>query len=403
MDSSAFPSKKTETTAKIALIGGGPGALVAAIAFARRGIRTTVFERDAHPEVAPRFNPDRSYAIDITGHGLKALRHIDACTYFDEKMLRFKGIKVGKEAEEWNLPGWIGSRGDIVCTLMAVVEEKYSQWISCEFECRVTSVDVLIGSLTYESESNGALTKQFDFIIGADGAGSVVREAMLEQIPGFTTETQSLPIYCTMIELDRELDRVDKNYLYDLSVNPFFSFAGAITGGQRDDTIRWFGGVASNAPLEFSSTQEAQQFLSDSLPQVSQLASEEKIAAFAQRASINIGRTVTCSQLYGGKAVLIGDAAAAFPPIGQGANAAMESAMALDLCIGEVGNAPAQLIEAARLYNTRWKPEVDAVSWIAVKRLVEGVEASISALNLLKQSKSLEIPYSEVRRKAEHL
>ncbi|MEH2411143.1 NAD(P)-binding protein [Nostoc sp.] len=132
-----------EATAKIALVGGGPAALTAAIALARRGIRTTFFERDAHPEIAPRFNPDRSYAIDITGHGLKALRHIDACTYFDERVLQFKGIKLGREAGEWNLPGWIGSRGDILRSLMALVVEKYSEWISFEYECPVTSVDVL--------------------------------------------------------------------------------------------------------------------------------------------------------------------------------------------------------------------------------------------------------------------
>ncbi|HYN07029.1 MAG TPA: NAD(P)-binding protein [Vicinamibacterales bacterium] len=67
------------TDPRIALVGGGPASLVAAIGLARRGIRTSVFERDAHPEIAPRFNPDRSYTIDISGHGLKALRHIDAC------------------------------------------------------------------------------------------------------------------------------------------------------------------------------------------------------------------------------------------------------------------------------------------------------------------------------------
>jgi thioredoxin reductase len=57
----------TEGTPTIALVGGGPAALVAAIALARRGIRTSVFERDTHPEIAPRFNPDRSYTIDISG------------------------------------------------------------------------------------------------------------------------------------------------------------------------------------------------------------------------------------------------------------------------------------------------------------------------------------------------
>ena len=59
---------------RIAIVGGGPACLVAAIALARRGISTTVLERDAHPELAPRFSPDRSYTIDITGHGLRALQ-----------------------------------------------------------------------------------------------------------------------------------------------------------------------------------------------------------------------------------------------------------------------------------------------------------------------------------------
>ena len=170
-----------ETIAKIALVGGGPAALVAAIALARRGIRTTFFERDADPEVAPRFNPDRSYPIDITGHGLKALRHIDACAYFDAEMFQFKGIKLGREAGEWNLPGWIGSRGNIVRSLMALIVEKYSEYISYEFECRVTSVDVLTGSLTYESPSKGTLIEQFDLVVGSDGAGSIVRKALVEQ------------------------------------------------------------------------------------------------------------------------------------------------------------------------------------------------------------------------------
>ena len=44
---------------------------------------------------------------------------------------------------------------------------------------------------------------QFDLIIGADGAGSVVRPAMQAQIPRFTVECRSIPNYVTMIALDR--------------------------------------------------------------------------------------------------------------------------------------------------------------------------------------------------------
>jgi 2-polyprenyl-6-methoxyphenol hydroxylase-like FAD-dependent oxidoreductase len=108
--------------------------------------------------------------------------------------------------------------------------------------------------------------------------------------------------------------------------------------------------------------------------------------------------------------VLLGDAAAAFPPIGQGANGAMESAMMLDLCVSEVGSSPGGLREAATLYNARWKPEADAVAWMSIRSLFENrfhmLRASITTklgLSIFDQAKSVDVPYSEVRRKAERL
>jgi kynurenine 3-monooxygenase len=410
MDSSVNTANKTEGQAEIAFVGGGPAALVAAISLARRGVRTTVFERDVHPEVAPRFNPDRSYTIDISGHGLRALRHIEACSYFDERLIRFKGIKMMDQGTaEWSLPGWTGSRGDILRALMALAEEKYRELVRFEFESRVNAVDIHTGTLTYELRSGDATTKQFDFIIGADGAGSVVRNAMLEQVAEFTAEKKSFPNYCTMIELDRVGDQLDRHYLHGLSIRPF-CVAGAIKGEHGPDTARWFCAVGTKAKLAFSSAEEARSFFRERCPRILELASEKAIAAFAQRTCYHIGQKLTCSQLHGGKAVLIGDAAGPFPPIGQGVNAAMESAMVLDLCIEEVSRSPTELLEGARLYNTRWKPEADAVSWISEKSLFENrfheLRTQIAmrlGLHVVEQAKSADVPYSEVRRKAETL
>ncbi len=99
-----------------------------------------------------------------------------------------------------------------------------------------------------------------------------------------------------------------------------------------------------------------------------------------------------------------------FPPIGQGVNAAMESAMVLEQCIGEVGSVPDQLLEAASNYSSKWKPEADAVSWMSVKSLFENrfhmLRASITSklgVSIFSQAKSAEIPYSEVKRKAKRL
>ena len=234
--------------ATIALIGGGPSSLVAATALARRGIRTSVFERDPHPEQAPRFNPDRSYTIDISGHGLKAIRHIDAERSFDERMIPFKGLKMpGGRTEEWTLPGWTGSRGDILRSLMAVVD-RYHERIDLHFGCPVRAVDVDTGAVTFGAGS--ASMNQFDLIVGCDGAGSVVRQAMVQQVPGFRVETKSYPNYCTMIELDRVGDDMDPRYLHGLSVRPF-CVAGAIKpdAGSQNAALVLCGGNEGEADI----------------------------------------------------------------------------------------------------------------------------------------------------------
>ena len=228
-----------------------------------------------------------------------------------------------------------------------VRDDKYRDWIMLEFDCRVIAVDVETGIVTFDAGSN-APTRAFDFIIGGDGAGSVVRKAMREQVPGFTVETRSFPNYCTMIELDRVGDDMDPHYLHGLSVRPF-CVAGAIKADAGSD------GHAGSAPWARRPSRRSPHrkrrgsSFGMRVPRVLELTSDEKIAAFAERTCYHIGQTLTCSQLHGGKAVLLGDAAAAFPPIGQGVNAAMESAMVLDLCIGETGASADGLLEAADL------------------------------------------------------
>src|SRR6476661_4259118 len=106
MEPSPFPSEPVKSPGTIAILGAGPAGLLLAIALARRGLSATVIERDVPPDVAPRFNPNRSYTIDISGHGLKALRYIDAVAEFDRRMFRFKGLKIpGRGTENGPCPG----------------------------------------------------------------------------------------------------------------------------------------------------------------------------------------------------------------------------------------------------------------------------------------------------------
>ena len=87
--------------------------------------------------------PIASYTIDITGHGLRALRYVDATSYFDERMLAFNGIQYrGRVLEGWDKPGWTGTRGDIVRTLMAVASDRHERDVDFRFQCPVKSVAV---------------------------------------------------------------------------------------------------------------------------------------------------------------------------------------------------------------------------------------------------------------------
>jgi 2-polyprenyl-6-methoxyphenol hydroxylase-like FAD-dependent oxidoreductase len=168
--------------------------------------------------------------------------------------------------------------------------------------------------------------------------------------------------------------------------------------------------VGTRRHATYASTEEARSFFHRRVPRILELTSEEQVSAFTRRTCYHIGHKLTCSQLQGGRAVLIGDAAAPFPPIGQGVNAAMESSMVLDLCIGETGASPGGLLEAARLYDARWKPEAHAVSWISERSLFENpyhtaraLVASMLGISIFDRAKSVELPYSEVRRRAEGL
>lgn len=74
---------------------------------------------------------------------------------------------------------------------MAVLEKKHGGWADVEFESRVDSADTQAGTLTVSPKSGPVTTREFDLIVGADGAGSTIRSALQDQLPGFTVEAKA--------------------------------------------------------------------------------------------------------------------------------------------------------------------------------------------------------------------
>ena len=110
---------------RVAIVGLGPAGLTLALALsARPDVSVKVFEAAAAHDLAPTYNPDRSYTIDITGHGINAVNYVGATAAFDDELILFKGIfatfvpSFFKGAPRRTpCKGWTGSRGDI-CRVM---------------------------------------------------------------------------------------------------------------------------------------------------------------------------------------------------------------------------------------------------------------------------------------------
>ncbi len=381
---------------RIAIVGGGPGGLTAAICLARRGLPSTVFERESHPSRAQRFNPDRSYPIDITGHGLRAVRHIGAVNQFDAHMTGFRGIRYrGRTVDPWKEPGWIGSRGDITRTLMSVAEQRHLDLIDFVFDAAVHDLDLSTGEVA---------GRRFDLIIGADGSGSRVRAAMQDQVAGFSVATSSIPNFGLILELDHVADRLDKHFLNALALSPF-TMSGVVGDDSQPEGVRWLAVIGTNKPLAFTSPQQASAWLRRHLPKAADLAGPRAVADMSGRKAVPLGRRVTCSSLHGGRAVLLGDAAVTFPPIGQGGNASMESAMVLDQCL-----AAGPMDTVGPRFNAAWKPQADALAWLGwqvrYQNPLTSLRLAVAALtghNLATQTKISTRSYADVTRSARRL
>ncbi len=399
------------TRPNVLIIGGGPAGLTLAHALAKRDtLDITVVERDPTPFDCPT-TTDRSYTIDITGHGLRAIRYLGAIETFDRQLLAFKGVRARRPIRmdvPWTDHGWTGSRGDILKVLLGDLNAKYPGRVRFRWQTQVEAVDATSG----EVQIDGA-RETFDLVVGCDGAGAVTRNALAE-LPGLTLEKGSLPNYCMMVGLDQDTTALDPEWLYLMNGHPF-TVAGAVNGTDKHDP-RWFCMVGFNHEHRFGSgccgkrmdpVEEARRYFkryTEMLPYIS----DAELMRLVERKCHHIGRWVKCSALHGGKVVLLGDAGCAFPPVGQGINAAMESAIvfdqALEACGG--GGAPEQLVEAGARYNEQWKPEADAALWIATRwtfsniwKTAKMVLAEFLNCNVLSQAKHM--AYSEVYTQAQ--
>ena len=113
------------------------------------------------------YNPNRSYTIDITGHGFNAARAIGITERFDADLIAFKGIKIapapwmrrlgwGFIDEPYGSQGWTGSRGDICRSLQAHLLHHYANSVDLHFGVEAQLANAERGELQLTWRATGS-------------------------------------------------------------------------------------------------------------------------------------------------------------------------------------------------------------------------------------------------------
>ena len=359
----------TMPSGPIVIAGAGQAGSLMAMYLARQGHDVTMYE--SRPDLRRHdIDAGRSINLALATRGIVPLIDVGVIEHVDAITIAMRGRMVhalddptpelqpyGRQAHEVIHSV---SRTDLNAILLDAAEA--TGRVTIEFDSQVESVD-LDQSLLHFADGR---IEPFGLVIGADGAGSRVRKAITDKGAG-ASETEWLDHSYKELTLPPAADgshRIDPNALHIWPRGQFMLIALANPNG--DFTITLF------APTEtFESLTSSDEILAffdeefaDFAAQVPDLAEQ-----FLDNPTGPLGTLRATGWSYQNKAVIVGDAAHAIVPFhGQGMNAAMESARALDR---HMTQNPDDLATAFRNYETDRKPDADAIADMALQNYVE--------------------------------
>jgi kynurenine 3-monooxygenase len=361
-------------SAKITLIGAGLAGCLLAIYLARRGFSVQVFERrpDMRKHAAP---AGRSINLSLSTRGIHALRDVELYGKLEAHLVAMPGRMIhGEKSELLSQPygrdpsavHYSVGRGMLNNLLLDAAETAGAELF---FEAGCAGLDFGTGRLVLRNEKDGTTEAQtFDTVIATDGAGSVVRHAMIEQghIQGRDEPLAHGYKELTIPAGPNGASRLEKNALHIWPRGGFMLIALPNTDGSFTCTLF----LPHAGPSSFESLRDEASVLNffetefpDARPLIPCLSRD-----FLAHPTGTLG-TVRCFPWrVGGKALLLGDAAHAMVPFhGQGMNCAFEDCAVFN-----------QLLDKRRDWESLYlafeasrKPNAEAIADMALENYIE--------------------------------
>ncbi|BAY18156.1 putative kynurenine 3-monooxygenase [Anabaenopsis circularis NIES-21] len=353
---------------KVVIVGAGPSGLLLAHYLLRHGdnYQIDIYERRSDPRIVS-FSKSRTYPISLNERGMSALRQIDGLEAAIKAIsLEMNGTVFHQRNGKTRYtprqnPLFTLDRTNLAIALLENLNSKYNHsQLKIHFDCQCQQVDLTdktIKLTTIAEESEKLFIVNYDFLVGADGASSAVRESLnstdcfnCEQKP-ITTDYKSfiLPISQENSNINLAGDKIHSWMLKDGTVILLLHQLGGIMSGIIHFSRQ------QNQINNLATKEEVLQLFRENFPEIGQLMPDSEAEDFLHRPASTVV-TVRCNSYHHGDSVLlIGDAAhAVSPSIGQGCNAALEDVLIFDQLLDKYSD---NIEEAIAQFTVRRQPD----------------------------------------------
>ena len=355
------------------LIGAGLAGSLLALLLARRGEKVRVFERRPDPRSVG-YLGGRSINLALAERGLHGLRlaGLERAVMDQAVMMRGRMVHEIGEADRFMRYGrddseviWSVNRGRLNTSVLQAAENAGARF---HFDSALASADFDRRELRFESSDGVHCQTVFDCVIGADGAGSALRAAMMkatdlgERIEWLghsykELEIPSAPAGGFLIE---------PNALHIWPRGGYMLIALPNVDGSFTVTL-FLGNEGRPSFATLGSMEAVRDFFATEFPSAVPLMPEH-LQDFARNPT-GLLATLRLDQWHiDGRALLVGDAAHAIVPFhGQGMNCAFEDCVELDQLLSEHSDLESAFAE----FHVRRKPNADAIADMAIENYVE--------------------------------
>ncbi len=358
---------------RVSIVGAGLAGSLLAILLARRGWSVALFERFADPR-RHQVPVGRSINLALAERGRAALAEAGILTEIEQIALPMAGRLLHDEHGQTRLQRY-GQRDDEVIWSVhrgllniALLDGAERAGVNIYFDRRLESADFPACTLDFIDGDGKSHTHDFDLAVGADGAGSALRQAMNRE-SDLGIREQPLGHGYMELSIPPDADgqfRMSNDALHIWPRGGFMMIALPNPDASFTCTL-FLDNDGEPGFRQLDTTERKREFVEAHFPDAVEMMPE--LDHELENNPVGYLATLYLDRWHlGDRAVLIGDAAHAIVPFhGQGMNAAFEDTVALARLLERNGISENTLEQ----FHAERKPNADAIAAMALDNYLE--------------------------------